>query len=77
MRVLECPRCKQRMEEGYLLDLTHNGIPRQAQWVEGRPQYVLKWFLSAPRRGRRKVTGYRCTSCGYLELYAASVDERI
>jgi hypothetical protein len=36
MRVEHCPKCEGEMEEGFLLDRSHNAF-RVAQWAEGAP----------------------------------------
>jgi hypothetical protein len=75
MRMVECPKCRQSMAEGFLLDRGHDGIPYQAQWVEGAPKFLFWRFLKLGRTRRRPVSAYRCSTCstcGYLELYAAA-----
>jgi hypothetical protein len=64
---MDCPKCKQPMQEGFPLDRDPGG--RQAQWVEGRSEYGL-FGLRWVRRKRLPITSYRCPSCGYLESYA-------
>jgi hypothetical protein len=61
---------KSEMEEGYLYqpgDSNLSSVP--IYWVEGRPK---KGFWGTKSRGRRKqnIAAFRCTNCGYFELYA-------
>jgi hypothetical protein len=73
-----CLRCKTPMEEGFLLDSAHAGL-RQARWCVGTPQPSF-WngevqshqFVHA-----RKVTTFRCPTCGYLESYALESSSRL
>jgi predicted nucleic-acid-binding Zn-ribbon protein len=73
----ECPKCRSRMEEGFIEEVTRNAI-RAAKWIEGPPEerylFGLKTtpFIGLNTKGKRQyeVTTYRCTRCGYLELYA-------
>jgi Domain of unknown function (DUF6487) len=73
---VSCPKCKARMEEGYVLDRAHNDAPAwyAPSWVEGAwVQHTVKDRLfGVVLRDRRQlpVSSYRCTSCGYLEAYA-------
>jgi hypothetical protein len=63
-----CPKCQHQMQEGFPLD-RGDAPARVGEWVEGPPQYGwlgVKWV----RRKRLPITGYRCSSCGYLETYA-------
>lgn len=66
---IECPKCRSRMEDGFIVDSTHGGST-QSQWAAGQP--VKSFWTGLKLRGQRmlKVATYRCTSCGYLESYA-------
>jgi hypothetical protein len=65
----DCPKCSGRMEEGFTLDKSRQGLT-QAQWVEGKPQTSFWTGLKAPGDARRPITTLRCTRCGFLESYA-------
>jgi hypothetical protein len=73
---VSCPKCKARMEEGFALDRGHYNVPSVASWVDGAwVPPPKKWLnFGDPFRFRDKrqwpITGYRCTSCGFLESYA-------
>jgi hypothetical protein len=64
-----CPKCKAKMERGFVLDQTYGGrFP--AKWVEGEPERTI--WLGVRLKGKRslELATYRCTSCGYVESYA-------
>ena len=65
---VNCPKCKQQMQEGVTLDRTYGSV-LSSSWVEGP---VVKGWLGLRLRGRTiiDITTYRCSSCGYLESYA-------
>jgi predicted nucleic-acid-binding Zn-ribbon protein len=66
---LKCPKCQNQMEDGFLLD--QQGYDAQytnSLWVEGP---VKKKFIGGiETKVRRPILAYRCTNCGYLEMYA-------
>jgi Domain of unknown function (DUF6487) len=65
-----CPFCKERMREGYLLDLGHGDRRRPAEWVEGSPKKSFWFGLDIEPRQRHAVTAFRCRRCGLLLEYA-------
>lgn len=66
---LSCPKCRARMEPGFLVDRTY-GSDESAQWVEGAPERSFWTGVKTSGRSRRAVDTSRCTACGYLESYA-------
>jgi hypothetical protein len=70
---LTCPKCNGVMEQGWILDSAHSSS-FQSAWVEGEPQSsIFGVFTGGKKAGgrvRRSIDSYRCTACGYLELYA-------
>jgi hypothetical protein len=67
----DCPKCKARMEEGFIVDYAYGWAKRvQSKWVGGAPVY--SWWLGLNLRRKRAiyVVTYRCTTCGFLESYA-------
>jgi hypothetical protein len=71
---VSCPKCKARMDEGYVLDRGHMNQANVATWVAGLwvPQTVREKIFCDPLAGKKSmpITQYRCVSCGYLEAYA-------
>jgi hypothetical protein len=66
----DCPSCKERMVEGYLLDLAHGHQRHPAQWVEGAPKKSFWMGLDIKGRAQRTVVAFRCPRCGLLREYA-------
>jgi hypothetical protein len=56
----ECPRCRHRMEAGFIPDASYGAI-LIGSWVEGTPE--KGWTGSVKLKGKRKfdITTYRCT----------------
>jgi hypothetical protein len=73
---VSCPKCKTRMEAGFVLDRGPLNIPTPnvPTWVDGPwvPSTVTEKLFGNSLRDKRQrsITSYRCTSCGYLESYA-------
>ena len=67
MVAIECPKCRGKMEEGFLKD---EGEGKVLKWVEGTPEW--SFWMGAKTRGKNqaRVIAYRCTGCGYLESYS-------
>jgi len=69
-----CPKCRNTMEEGYLLDRGDHNRKNAAEWIEGPPE--RGWFgLKTRGHETHRISTWRCTRCGYLESYAAEVKE--
>ena len=66
----DCPRCKRRMEPGYVLDRTSGYTV--ATWVAGAPERSRWTGLKIKNRPNLPVTTYRCPHCGRLESFAFS-----
>ena len=69
---LKCARCRSDMEEGFFLDVQGSASNAKAAsvWVQGPPQETFWTGIKLSGRDQKQVVAYRCTSCGYLELYA-------
>jgi hypothetical protein len=58
------------MVRGYLLDRAYGGFG-MGTWLEGPPVRSGLFDSVSPRLERSiPIVSYRCTGCGYLELYA-------
>lgn len=69
-----CPRCQGKWEEGFILDRNGNDLTeawRILHWFSGRPRYGFWGQVIRSNRREMPVEVYRCTKCGYLELYAS------
>jgi hypothetical protein len=69
------------MEFGLLVDSMHggpgySGPERVLEWVRGTPRKTLlvQAFKTEPG-DRLQVATLRCTSCGFVELYAPPEDD--
>jgi predicted RNA-binding Zn-ribbon protein involved in translation (DUF1610 family) len=65
----QCPYCKERMVEGYRLDLGHGDRRRAAQWVEGVPMKSFWRGLEIDERRKHTIKSFRCPRCGLLLDY--------
>ena len=57
------------MEQGFVLDNTH-GARVVSQWGAGAPLKSFWLGTKVPNDTLVPIGAYRCSSCGYLELYA-------
>lgn len=66
---LQCVHCGAPLEEGFLLSRHSPWAGLVPDWIPGQPEHTI---LGVKRRDRkqRKVSAFRCTKCGRLELYA-------
>jgi len=69
MSEAKCPKCGNRMEEGFILDHTHGGR-LQSAWVEGKPQRSFWTGIKMRGTSQHPVSTFRCERCGFLESYA-------
>ena len=65
----ECPKCRHRMQQGFLRDHGHGTIHTVA-WVEGAPEKSFWTGTKTSGKDKFVLSTFRCTSCGYLESYA-------
>jgi predicted nucleic-acid-binding Zn-ribbon protein len=66
---MECPKCKNEMEEGFLLDRTYGGnFP--GKWIEGEPEKSFWTGTKTANKTQIDIATFRCVACGYLESYA-------
>jgi hypothetical protein len=70
MITVECPKCRGKMEEGFIKDEADHGSVHASKWVEGAPEN--SFWTGTKTRGKKQVQviTYRCPGCGYLESYA-------
>lgn len=73
MNAPECPRCRQAMKPGFVLDKGHGDSPKQQEWQEGPPIKSFWHGMESEGRERHPVLTFRCERCGYLESYANDV----
>jgi hypothetical protein len=66
----KCPKCEAEMQEGFVIE-----TKMPLHWLAGRPETkVLGVPVLSIRSSKgsppRQTVSYRCTACGYLEMYA-------
>jgi len=68
---LQCPKCKDEMVQGFVLDNGHHikGIIVQG-WHEGQPKKSFWSGTKLPSTEGVPIGAFRCQKCGFLELYA-------
>lgn len=69
-RELLCPKCQAVMIEGWIKDSTYGGVA-QSSWVPGKPERSFWGRLKFKKEQLHPITAFRCTKCGYLEIYAS------
>jgi len=72
----DCPRCRGRMEPGYVLDRSHGGSYTTQSWIEGEAEKSFWFGLKTGGREKFGVQTFRCEKCGYLEAYANAKAEK-
>lgn len=72
---LHCPKCGGVMDGGFLLD-RHDRSDRAVEltWIEAA-RMKLGVTADPTSDGQVSVDAFRCTGCGYLELYAGVGDD--
>jgi hypothetical protein len=66
------------MQEGFLPDFGDGAIARPGVWARGRPAkgWLVGLFGQRMRRSEQvPITAYRCSACGYVEIYAKPAGE--
>ncbi len=63
-----CPRCENRMTEGFVSDQGY-GATFVAQWNPGPPDKRW-WGLKITKAKQRPIASFRCDRCDLIENYA-------
>jgi hypothetical protein len=66
-----CPKCEGAMVQGFIPDFFHHSASGVGGWNEGPPK---KSFWTGTKAALSKgipVGAFRCSRCGFLELYAS------
>jgi hypothetical protein len=58
------------MERGFILDNADGGARAISHWVPGAPRRSLWMRTKLPETPIIPVGVFRCSRCGYLDLYA-------
>jgi len=65
----DCPRCRGRMERGFIVDDSH-ASQLVSRWAAGEPKKSMWTGLKVEKKDVLPVATFRCSKCGYLESYA-------
>ena len=66
----KCPKCQGSMEQGVILEGRGQGIAEEpTNWVPGTVQR-RHFFAGIDAKEKHPVFAFRCTNCGYVELFA-------
>jgi hypothetical protein len=66
-----CPKCEKLMDRGHLPDAAAGGQIQIGAWAPGDPE--PRRFVGGIKYHADRViplAAYRCSACGYVELYA-------
>lgn len=69
MTTKTCPKCRGKMDPGFVLD-RNRFEDRQGTWIEGTLELNMWTGTAKSKKEQIPVTTYRCDNCGYLESYA-------
>jgi hypothetical protein len=65
---LKCPKCQGAMEVGFPLENQGWNLPfTYTSWVHGQ---IKQGYSTAEAKPMVPIRAFRCTNCGYLEMYA-------
>jgi predicted nucleic-acid-binding Zn-ribbon protein len=67
-QISPCPKCGGQFEVGYLPDASY-GAQVVGRWASGAPAKSF-WTVTKVSKQTVPLGAYRCTGCGYVELYA-------
>ncbi|MBL8858956.1 MAG: hypothetical protein JNL28_10655 [Planctomycetes bacterium] len=65
-----CPTCRERMVEGFVLDLGHGNARKPTKWVEGVPEFSFWTGIKIKGKTQHVIRSFRCPRCGLLAEYA-------
>lgn len=66
----DCPKCQRKMEQGHLPDVAHGAV-MLGTWSPGLA--VVRKYIGGIKYDKRiqmPLIAYRCSRCGYVELFA-------
>jgi predicted nucleic-acid-binding Zn-ribbon protein len=66
----ECPKCRGRMSEGFVVDSGDYGTATVSTWQGGEPKKSFWTGLKQDKKAQIEITTWRCDRCGFLENYA-------
>lgn len=69
MHETQCPKCKNQMILGFVPDSTY-GTYLVGSWHKGQPKKSYWTGTKMSKSVGIPIGAYRCSNCGYIELYA-------
>lgn len=66
----ECPLCRVRMEEGFVLHMKTSERLHRQSWIEGPPETGVLMGYKIKGKRRIETVTYRCPRCGWLVWFA-------
>jgi hypothetical protein len=66
---INCPKCKGNMVGGFIPDVTYGGFIVTG-WHEGDPKKSFWMRTKVSLEDCVPIRAFRCSGCGFLELYA-------
>jgi RNase P subunit RPR2 len=70
---LICPKCNEPMVQGFMLDRGYSKPINVGEWIEGHPKKSFWTNIKLPKGKSISIGAFRCSSCGYVELYALDI----
>jgi hypothetical protein len=71
----KCPKCSNKMELGFFTDFSDSAYTANS-WRRGIYNNSFINQLLNDRSEDIEITAYRCTSCGFIELYAIECNKK-
>lgn len=65
-----CPKCNGQMEQGFIPDYSHGGTVAVGSWHKGLPKKDFWTRTKAIRWEGIPMAAFRCSACGFIEIYS-------
>lgn len=67
---LHCPKCSSDMQEGFIPDAISTISYKPVVWVSDKRETSPWTGVRMTGKQQKLIKAFRCTGCGYLEMYA-------
>jgi predicted nucleic-acid-binding Zn-ribbon protein len=68
--ILQCPKCKDEMLQGFVVDFGHGNVRSVSSWIKGPPKKSFWTGTKIPSKEKVPIGAFRCKGCGFLEFYS-------
>jgi hypothetical protein len=68
-KVIICPKCNGKMEQGFLPDFGYGAVSL-GSWHRGLPKRSILTGIKVIRSYKIPLAAFRCSLCGFVELYS-------